>query len=197
MFNWSFLLMDSTNSNVHFHFNVLLHLRLFHHWRPRGSQSGRANSRDESFQAWAEEPLGTHSHRTISKWSRECWFLIGHKKCFALLYPIGKQHILSLPLLWRLFSKLTSPGSLRMRLFCFVINAADTCKYTTNQTHAFCTMDDIVWFQKISIPPHGRDLPYDPTSPLDFPKLAPKIYLSLLRNFQNFCTPPGNFAISN
>ena len=24
--------------------------------------------------------------------------------------------------------------------------------------------------------PHGRDLPYDPPSPLDFPKLAPKIY---------------------
>ena len=184
MFNWSFFLMDSTNSNVHFHFNVLLHPRLFHHRRPRGSQSGRANSRDESFQAWAEEPLGTHSHRTISKRSRECWFLIGHKKCFALLYPIGKQHILSLPLLWRLFSQLTSPGSLRMRLVCFVINAADT-------------MDDIVWFQKISIPPHGRDLPYDPTSPLDFPKLAPKIYLPPFRNFQNFCTPPGNFAISN
>ena len=37
----------------------------------------------------------------------------------------------------------------------------------------------IVWFQKISIPPpppHGRDLPYDPPSPLDFPKSAPKIY---------------------
>ena len=35
-----------------------------------------------------------------------------------------------------------------------------------------------VWFQKISIPPppHGRDLPYDPPFPLDFPKSAPKIY---------------------
>ena len=25
-------------------------------------------------------------------------------------------------------------------------------------------------------PPHGRDLSYDPPSPLDFPKSAPKIY---------------------
>ena len=29
-------------------------------------------------------------------------------------------------------------------LFCFVINAADTCKYAMNKTHAFCAMDDIV-----------------------------------------------------
>ena len=37
--------------------------------------------------------------------------------------------------------------------------------------------------------PHGRDLPYEPPSPLDFPKSAPKIYPPPLRNFQNFCTP--------
>ena len=47
--------------------------------------------REESFQAWAEEPLGTDSHRTISKRSRECWLLIGLKKCFVLLCPIGEQ----------------------------------------------------------------------------------------------------------
>ena len=41
------------------------------------------------------EPLGTDSHRTISKRSRECWFLIGHKKCFVLLCPIGEQFLLS------------------------------------------------------------------------------------------------------
>ena len=46
-------------------------------------------------------------------------------------------------------------------------------------------------------PPHGRDLPYDPPSPMDFPKSAPKIYPPPLWNFQNFRTPPGNFAISN
>ena len=59
-----------------------------HPRRPRSSQSGRVKRRDESFQAWAEEPLGTDSHRTISKRSRECWFLIGHKKCVhhAFLY---------------------------------------------------------------------------------------------------------------
>ena len=51
-----------------------------HPRRPRGSQSGRVKRRDESFQAWAEEPLGTDSHRTISKRSRECWLLIGRKK---------------------------------------------------------------------------------------------------------------------
>ena len=46
-------------------------------------------------QAQAEEPLGTDSHQTISKWSNECWLLIGHKKCFVLLCPIGEQHLLS------------------------------------------------------------------------------------------------------
>ena len=63
-------------------------------WYPR-SQSGRVERRDKSFQSWAEEPLGTDSHRTISKRSRECWLLIGHKKCFVLLCPISEQHLLS------------------------------------------------------------------------------------------------------
>ena len=35
------------------------------------------------------------SHRTISKRSRECWFLIAHKKCFVLLCPIGEQSLQS------------------------------------------------------------------------------------------------------
>ena len=30
-----------------------------------------------------------------SKRSSECWLLIGHKKCFVLLYPIGEQFLLS------------------------------------------------------------------------------------------------------
>ena len=47
------------------------------------------------FQVWVEEPLGTDSHRTTSKRSRECWFLIAHKKCFVLLCPIGQQFLLS------------------------------------------------------------------------------------------------------
>ena len=41
------------------------------------------------------KPLVTDSHRTISKWSSECWLLIGHKKCFVLLCPISKQFLLS------------------------------------------------------------------------------------------------------
>ena len=64
-----------------------------HPRRPRGSQLSREKRRDESFQAWAEEPLGTDSHRTISKRSSECWLLIGHKKCFVLLCPIGEQFL--------------------------------------------------------------------------------------------------------
>ena len=51
--------------------------------------------RDENFQARAEEPLGTDSQRTISKRSSKCWLLIGHKKCFLLLYPIGEEFLLS------------------------------------------------------------------------------------------------------
>ena len=57
-----------------------------HPRRPRGSQSGREKRCDKSFQAQAEKPLGTDSHRTISKRSSEC---------FVLLCPIGEQHLLS------------------------------------------------------------------------------------------------------
>ena len=60
-------------------------------------QSDREKRRDESFQAWAEEPLGKDSHRTISKRSSECWLLIRPKKGFdnVLLCPIGEQFLLS------------------------------------------------------------------------------------------------------
>ena len=43
--------------------------------RPRGGQSGQEKRHDESFQARAEEPLDTDSHRTISKKSSECSLL--------------------------------------------------------------------------------------------------------------------------
>ena len=59
---------------------------------PGGSQSGREKRRNESFQVRTEEPRGTDSHRTISKSSSRCRLLIGHKKCFVLLCPIG-EHI--------------------------------------------------------------------------------------------------------
>ena len=74
--------------------SVIIHHHT-HPWRPRGGQSGRETRRDKSFQAQAEKPLGTDSHWTISKWSSECWLLIGHKKCFVLFCPIGEQHLLS------------------------------------------------------------------------------------------------------
>ena len=66
-----------------------------HPRRTRGSQSGREKRWDESFQVRAKEPLGTDSHRTISKNSSGCRLLIGHKKCFVLLCPIGEQFLLS------------------------------------------------------------------------------------------------------
>ena len=39
-----------------------------------------------------------------------------------------------------------------------------------------------MWLQKISIPPPGRDLPYDPPSPLEFPNFSHplEILLSLI-----------------
>ena len=66
-----------------------------HPRRPRGSQAGREKRGDESFQVRANEPLGTDSHRTISKSSSGYRLLIGHKKCFVLLCPIGEQFLLS------------------------------------------------------------------------------------------------------
>ena len=58
---------------------------LFHPRRPRGSQSGREKRCDKSFQLRAKEPLGTDSHRTISRNSSGWRLPIGHKKCFVLL----------------------------------------------------------------------------------------------------------------
>ena len=60
---------------------------MLHPRRPRGSQSGREKRRDESFQVRAEEPLGTDSHRTISKNSSGCRLLIGHKKMLCIIEP--------------------------------------------------------------------------------------------------------------
>ena len=68
---------------------------LSHPRRSRGSQSGREKGRDESFQVRAKEPLGTDSHRAISKTSSGCRLLIGHKKCFVILCLIGEQFLLS------------------------------------------------------------------------------------------------------
>ena len=66
-----------------------------HPERPRGSQSGREKGYDESFQVQAKKPLDTDSQQTISKNSSGCWLLIGHKKCFVSLCPIGEQFLLT------------------------------------------------------------------------------------------------------
>ena len=58
-------------------------------------QSAREKEREESLQVRAKEPLGTDSHRAISKNSSGCRLLIGHKKCFVLLCAIGEQFLLS------------------------------------------------------------------------------------------------------
>ena len=55
----------------------------------------RGKKWDESFQVWAKEPLSTDSHWAISKNLSGFRLLIGHKKCFVLLCPIGKQFLLS------------------------------------------------------------------------------------------------------
>ena len=75
-----------------------------HPRRPRGNQSGRGKRRDESFQAQAEKPLGTDSHRTISKRSSECWLLIGHKN--ALYYCAQSANSIS----WVLFGEFVHDG---------------------------------------------------------------------------------------
>ena len=69
--------------------------RRSHPRSPRGGQPGREKKRDGSFEAWAEEARGTDSLRTISKRSSERCLLIGHKRRFILLCPIGLQQFLS------------------------------------------------------------------------------------------------------
>ena len=59
-----------------------------HPRRPRDSQSGREKRRDKSFQARAEETLGTDPYQTIFK--RSSWL---GTKMFVLLCPIAKQHL--------------------------------------------------------------------------------------------------------
>ena len=64
-----------------------------HSRRHRGSQSGREKRQDESFQVRAKEPLGTDSHRTISKNSSRCRFLIGHKKLMLCIIVPNRRTV--------------------------------------------------------------------------------------------------------
>ena len=69
---------------------VTIH-KCIHPRRPRGQSFGSGEKAARKFSLRAKEPLGTDSHRTISKNSSGCRLLIGHKKCFVLLCPIGEQ----------------------------------------------------------------------------------------------------------
>ena len=62
---------------------------------PSSETQGQSVGLGEKAERKAKEPLGTDSHRTISKTSRGCRLLIGHKKCFVLLCPIDEQFLLS------------------------------------------------------------------------------------------------------
>ena len=76
----------SQNCPLHFVINFSYHI--LHPRRASGSQSGREKRHEESFQARAEESLGSDSQQTISKRKRKCRLLIGHKKCLELFCPI-------------------------------------------------------------------------------------------------------------
>ena len=61
----------------------------------QGQSVGSGERAQRKFSVRAKEPLGTDPRRAISKNSRGCRLLIGHKKCFVLLCPIGEQFLLS------------------------------------------------------------------------------------------------------
>ena len=69
--------------------------RWTHPQRPRGSQSGREKRRDESFQVRAKEPLGTDSHRTISKNSSGCPAPDWAQKMLCIIVLNRRTHLLS------------------------------------------------------------------------------------------------------
>ena len=57
----------------------------------QGPSVGPGEKARRKLSAQAGKPVGTDSHRTISKRSSECWL----KKNFVLLCPIGEQLLLS------------------------------------------------------------------------------------------------------
>ena len=84
---------------------------LFHPRRPRGSQPGRERRRDESFQVRVKEPLGTDSHRTISKIQADAGPWLGTKN--ALYYCAQSANSFSRVFSWvrtrQLLSRHTCP----------------------------------------------------------------------------------------
>ena len=98
---------------------------LIHPRRPRGNQSGRGKRRDESFQAQAEKPLGTDSHRTISSFSR---VLFVSSYTTAIISPqlpgsftkLSSPETKELPISQKTF-RMLSTGAIQfaLRKFCF------------------------------------------------------------------------------
>ena len=82
------------------------HACLDHPRGPRGSQSCRVKRRDKSFQAWAEELLGTDSHRTISNGQENAGSWLGTKN--ALYYCSQLANSFS----WVLFVSLYSTANI-------------------------------------------------------------------------------------
>ena len=75
----------------------------FTHWvqtilgDPGAVSRGRAKWRDESFQERAEEPLGTKSHRTISKRLCEYRLLIGQNNIYKGLFQPNQEPVFAKP----------------------------------------------------------------------------------------------------
>ena len=61
----------------------------------QGQSVGSGERARRKFSSTGKKAPGYHSHRIISKTLSGCRLLIGHKKCFVLLCPIGEQFLLS------------------------------------------------------------------------------------------------------
>ena len=89
---------------------------------------------------------GRNAH-FISKNSSGCWLLIGHKKCFVLLCPIGEQFLLSS------FREVVHDG------YCFDHGLSDSC---TKEMHAVRKLSVSykipIWFQNtVHVCPKTKD----------------------------------------
>ena len=106
----------------------------------RSVGSGK-KARRKLFFFFSENPLGTDSHRTISNRSSEYWLLIGHKKCFVLLCPIGEQLPLSS------FREFVHDG------YCFDHSLSSSCTKEMNSVRKLSVWYKIpIWFQNTVCP---------------------------------------------
>ena len=67
----------------------------YYYSRTQGQSVGSGEKAGWKFSSTGERAPSIDSHRAISKNSSGCRLLIGHKKCFVLLCPIGEQFLLS------------------------------------------------------------------------------------------------------